>query len=140
MGYVLPFWGSEKRKSRLHVLSHSVVSDSFVTPWTVAWLLCPWQEYRSGLSFPSPGHLPDSGIESISPVSPALQANFFYHWAIRDATQIKTINRYYFILISFAKKKMISLMLQNVGEAMSLKYALLTAVNNHFGKHIVTIL
>ena len=30
--YVLPFWGSEKCKSRLHVLSHSVVSDSFVTP------------------------------------------------------------------------------------------------------------
>ena len=31
-------------------------------------------------------------------------------------------------------------MLQNVGEAMSLKYALLIAINNHFGKHIVTIL
>ena len=30
------------------------------------------QEYWSGLPFPSPDHLPDSGIE---PKSPALQAN-----------------------------------------------------------------
>ena len=31
-----------------------------------------WQEYWSGLPFPSPGDLPDQGIE---PVSPALQAD-----------------------------------------------------------------
>ena len=31
-----------------------------------------WQEYWSGLSFPSPGDLPDSGIE---PRSPALQTD-----------------------------------------------------------------
>ena len=31
-----------------------------------------WQEYWSGLSFPSPGDLPDPGIE---PESPALQAD-----------------------------------------------------------------
>ena len=48
----------------------------FATPWTVA---CqdpqsvgfPRQEYWSGLPFPSPGDLPDPGIE---PRSPALQA------------------------------------------------------------------
>ena len=34
------------------------------------------QEYWSGLSFPSPGDLPDPRIESMSPVSPALQADF----------------------------------------------------------------
>ena len=34
----------------------------------------PKQEYRSELSFPSPGDLPDSGIE---PVSPALASRFF---------------------------------------------------------------
>ena len=43
-----------------------------------AGFLCPWdlsrQEYWSGLPFPPPGDLPDSGIES-SPVSPALQAD-----------------------------------------------------------------
>ena len=30
-------------------------------------LLCPWQEYWNGLPFPSPGDLPDPGIEPISP-------------------------------------------------------------------------
>ena len=52
------------------------MSDS-VTPWTVARqaLLSmgfPRQEYWSGLPFPSPGDLPDPGIE---PGSPALQAD-----------------------------------------------------------------
>ena len=56
---------------RLHVtgfhlygVSHSVVSDSFATPWTVAHqapqsMGFSRQEYWSGLSFPSPGDLPD---------------------------------------------------------------------------------
>ena len=50
-----------------------------MTPWTVA-LQAPLsmefsrQEYRSGLPFPSPGDLPDPGIE---PGSPALQSRFF---------------------------------------------------------------
>ena len=39
-------------------------------------LLCPWdfsrQEYWNELPFPSPGDLPDPGIE---PTSPALQAD-----------------------------------------------------------------
>ena len=33
------------------------------------------QEYWSGLPFPSPGNLPHPGIEPVSPVSPALQAD-----------------------------------------------------------------
>ena len=37
----------------------------------------PRQEYWSGLPFPSPGYLPDLGIEPMSPVSPALAARFF---------------------------------------------------------------
>ena len=47
------------------------------TPWTVAHQaplsmgFCQ-QEYWSGLPFPSPRNLPDSGIE---PASPALQAD-----------------------------------------------------------------
>ena len=49
----------------------------FETPWTVAYQAPPSmgfsrQEYWSGLPFPSPGDLPDSGIE---PGSPALQAD-----------------------------------------------------------------
>ena len=48
-----------------------------VTPWTVAHQAPPSmefcrQEYWSGLPFPSPGDLPDPGIE---PRSPALQAD-----------------------------------------------------------------
>ena len=49
----------------------------FATPWTVAYQAPPcmgfWrQEYWSGLPFPSPGDLPDPGIE---PRSPAFQAD-----------------------------------------------------------------
>ena len=57
----------------------AVVSDSFVTPWTVAcqaplFMGFPGQEYWSGLPLPSPGHLPNPGIE---PTSPALAEGFF---------------------------------------------------------------
>ena len=50
----------------------------FMTPWTVACQVplsmgFPRQEYW--LSFPSPGDLPNPGIEPTSPVSPALQAD-----------------------------------------------------------------
>ena len=67
--------------------SRSVVSDSFATPWTVACqaLLSMGfsrQEYWSGLPFPSPGDLPDSGIE---PGSPTLQANFLLSEPHREA-------------------------------------------------------
>ena len=48
----------------------------FVTPWTVAYQAPPSmgfssQEYWSGLSFPSPGDLPDPGIKPGSPTSQA---------------------------------------------------------------------
>ena len=33
------------------------------------------QEYWSGMPFPPPGHLPDPGIKSASPASPAFQAD-----------------------------------------------------------------
>ena len=53
-------------------VSHSVVPDIFVTPWTVdrqASLPMEFsrQEYWSGLPFHSPGDLPDPGIELRSP-------------------------------------------------------------------------
>jgi len=35
------------------------------------------QQYGSGLPFPSPGDLPDPGIEPVSLVSPALAGRFF---------------------------------------------------------------
>ena len=49
----------------------------FATPWTVAYQASPSmgfsrQEYWDGLPFPSPGDLPDPGIE---PRSPTLEAD-----------------------------------------------------------------
>ena len=62
----------------LLLLSLSVMS-TLATPWTVAQQApLPMeffrQEYWSGLPFPSPGDLPDSGTES---ASPALSGRFF---------------------------------------------------------------
>ena len=60
-------------------VSPSVVSNTFVTPWTVA-CQAPLsmgfsrQEYWSGLLFPPPEDLRDPGIE---PESPALAGRFF---------------------------------------------------------------
>ena len=52
---------------------------TLATLWIVAHLAplsmgFPWQEYWIGLPFPSPGDLPDPGIE---PESPALAGKFF---------------------------------------------------------------
>ena len=47
--------------------SHSVMSDS-VTPQTIQSMEFSRPEYWSGQPFPSPGHLPNLGIESRSPV------------------------------------------------------------------------
>ena len=76
------FPGRQKAMQVLRACMHaclvaSVVSDSVIL-WTVA-LQAPLsmrvfrQEYWSGLPFPPPGHLPDSGIKL---TSPTLQADF----------------------------------------------------------------
>ena len=54
----------------------------FATPWTIVRqaplsMEFPKQKYWSGLSFPSPDDLPDSGTEPPPPVSPALAGGFF---------------------------------------------------------------
>ena len=58
------------------VFNHSVMSDTFVTFWTVAQqpslsLGLFRQEYWSGLPFPSPGDLPNPGIKPTPPALPA---------------------------------------------------------------------
>ena len=58
---------------------HEISVRLFATPWTGAYqaLLSMGfskQDYWSGLSFPSPGDLPDTGIE---PASPAFVGGFF---------------------------------------------------------------
>ena len=68
-------------KMPTYIVNHSVVSDS-ATPWATA-LQAPLsmefsrQEYWSGLPFPTPGILPDPGIERTSLVSPALAGRLF---------------------------------------------------------------
>jgi len=59
----------------------------FATPWTVAHqaplsMGFSRQEYWSGLPFPSPGGLPDQGIE---PRSPRIVGRRFNLWATREA-------------------------------------------------------
>ena len=71
MGLRIPHTGHMCTLSRVRL---------FATPWTVAHeaplsMGFPRQEYWSGLPFPSPGDLPDPGMEPTSPVAPALQAN-----------------------------------------------------------------
>ena len=63
-------------KVKVKSLSHVRL---FATPWTVAYqapqsMEFSRQEYWSGLPFPSPGYLPNPGIE---PGSPALKADSF---------------------------------------------------------------
>ena len=68
----------EDRAHPAQSLSHVQL---FATPWTIACqaplsLGFSRQEYWSGLPFPSPGDLPDPGIEPESFVSPALAGGF----------------------------------------------------------------
>ena len=63
-------------------MSTLVLSHVCVTPWTIA-LQAPlsmefsMQEYWNGLPFPTPGDLPDPGIEPACLASPALAGGFF---------------------------------------------------------------
>ena len=86
--------------------------SDFATPWTVAHQAPPSmgfsrQEYWSGLPFPSPGDLPDPGIEPRSPtlqadaltseppgkppMPPALGVWSLSHWTIREVPEICTL-------------------------------------------------
>ena len=61
-----------KFKINTMLLSHQVMFDSFVTPWTVTCqaplsMGFPRQDYWSELPFPSPGDLPYPEMEPASP-------------------------------------------------------------------------
>ena len=62
------------------MLGLSVVSN-YLPPHGLWPILClqdfPGKIYWSGLPFPSPGNLPNPGIETVSSVSPALAGEFF---------------------------------------------------------------
>ena len=78
--HILEVLALDSRKVKNGSVSHSVVSDT-VTPWAVVCqapisMEFSRQEYWSGLPFPSPGDLPDPGINpEIKSESPVLQAD-----------------------------------------------------------------
>ena len=73
----------------------------FATPWTVAYQALPSmgfsrQEYWSGVPFPSPGDLPDPGIE---PGSPTLYADASLSKPPGKSKHAMTVVNLLFILI-----------------------------------------
>ena len=65
----------------------------FAIPWSVARqaplsIVFPRQEYWSSLPFPTPGNLPDPGIEPKSPESPALSGGFLTASATWEAQEL----------------------------------------------------
>ena len=76
-------WNSVVKWSEVKSLSHVRL---FVTPWTIACQCAPpvgfsRQEYWSGLPFPSPGDLPNPGIE---PRPTHTVGRYFTVWATRE--------------------------------------------------------
>ena len=72
--------------SFLIIRMYGAQSLSRVQLFAISWTVAPQaplslgfsrQEYWSGLSFPSPGDLPNPGIEPTSPASPELAGRFF---------------------------------------------------------------
>ena len=80
----------------LLLFSRQVMSNSFVTLWTVACqtplskipLEFSRQESCSGLPFSTPGDLPDPGIEPVSFASPTLVSGFFTASATWEACPV----------------------------------------------------
>ena len=83
LGFLINLCISDSQPTGLEcVVHHSVMSNSFVTLWTEAcqaplFMGLSWQEYWSGLPFPTLGDLPGPGIEPVSPVALALTGGFF---------------------------------------------------------------
>ena len=78
----LDYMGEGELENRVCMLSRFSHVQFFATLWTVA-LQVPLsmgfsrQEYCSGFPFPSPGDLPDPGIEPTTPAYPTLADGFF---------------------------------------------------------------
>ena len=86
----------------------------FATLWTVAHqappsMGFPRQEYWSGLPFPSPGDLPDPGIE---PRSPALQADTLTSEPPEKHTGVYVVHIHNGILLSYLKNAFESVLMR----------------------------
>ena len=89
------------------MLSHFICVRIFVTLWTVAHQVALFmgfsrQEYWSGLPFPSPGDLPDPGIEPPSLISSALAGSFFTTGATWEALH----ERHWFVIFSLVLQRL----------------------------------
>ena len=89
------------------MLSH--VSGSCATSWTIACqaplsMEFSRQEFWNGLPFPTPGDLPDPGIETTSLASPASACRFFTlrHHKMFKSSQFITCIIIQFINVSFS--------------------------------------
>ena len=83
--------------NKISVCICSAISNSFVTPWTVAFqaplsMEFSRQENWSGLPFPTPEYFPDPGIEPVSLGSLALVGKFFTTSTTWKAQTIFTIS------------------------------------------------
>ena len=79
-GALLAQFCQKKKNIHICMFSRSVMSDSFVTLWTVAGqaplsMGFSRQEYWVGLPFPTPENHPDPGIKPPSPMSLAMLAH-----------------------------------------------------------------
>ena len=103
-GDAAPEHCEEQGSHLLLLFGRSVMSDS-LWPIGLAWqaplpMEFPRQEYWSGLPFPSPGHLPNPGIQ---PVSPAWQADSLplRHLNYPEAQTSRAENEFGFNLLYF---------------------------------------
>ena len=86
---------------QLLVLSHFSHVQLFVTPWSIAHQVPLFmgilrQEYWSELPFPSPGDLPNPGIEPMFLMFLELEGRFFSTrstWEAQDCTPFKVITQ-----------------------------------------------
>ena len=90
-------------------VSHSVVSESFVTSWSVAReaplsMQFPRQEYWSGLPFPSPGDLSNPGIEPRSLCLLCCQAGSL----LLEPPGKETIPNFILLVVSFSPQLLIA--------------------------------
>ena len=90
-------FGSKQPDSKDHGLCMLSHIPLFATLWTETRQVSLFmgfsrREYWSGLPFPSPGDLPDAGMEPGSLATPALAGRFFYHWATWKAQRLYCAN------------------------------------------------
>ena len=111
-GFLMSLWYSLELCIQMSIESESEVASRiwlFATPWTAAYqgplsLGFSRQEYWSGLPFPSPGYLPNPGIElQVSRIA----VRRFTIWATREALQMSIP-----FLFSFSPFPLASLLFQ----------------------------